>query len=954
MKQMPSLLVRVEITFRAFIGRLVLTILAMAPLNALSQYQSYTAPFRFLSNTTGSVYTNDPLVSCKDYEGIPGYLSQTTAFVYDFEDNYDNPVTEYVLEDSTYGFVHCYGYGPAPIRHFPSVVGSPARYHYCPYGGELFQYGDTRECRFEDQPPTCPAGIDPETGLCIQAKTCPVGANPIDPASGAKLHDQVDIVHSSAAHPLNLQRYYNSQSPYWGSELSRGWSHNWQRHLVLTARQRASPTVAVLHEDGSHSRFNRPLGSTKWFSADQSKDTFDELRDIDGVLTGYTVKRSEADALETYSAEGLLLSVRERNGWVATLRYSDAATPASIAPRPGLLIEVRNHFGRKLQFRYDAQARLVRSLDFAGKAVRYRYDDAGRLDRVTWQDNKFRTYHYEDPRFPNALTGVTDEAGVRYATYAYDDQGRAKSTELAGGKGRVEVQYNADGTSTVTDYSGAGSTSSTYTFETAGGNIRPTTVSGPCVLCGSTQQSSSYDRATGALNKSIAHDGTVTFYQYDDAKGRETERATFLKSFKHADTRPPLANATKVVSTRWHAKWNLPLTVAEPNKITDYGYDGNGNRSSESWSATKDDTGAAKFDPVKVGDTIQRSWKYTASTNLLETATESVNKAETGRWTWAYDTSGLGQVRSVRDVTNDRTGRVDRYDAQGRILDATSDLGVKLGYRYSPRGFMKQAITDGQTVTMDQNDIGLTTDALMPDGQKVKYVYDDTHRLVDVKINGVSISTAMIREGGVPHRISQAYWLRTLAILKGGLESLLPAAIAQAGLPAPPIIIPVPGASGPGQPIVDPLTDSVLSVPPFNDADRKLAEIIEQIVRACQCDPEGGYNKPTLTRAAYSHLLLRGHLSELWANQSYFTTPVTQSLVDEIVSKGTAVFQKTRVTYTADLGRSVGMVRINRSSSNPFEPTRFARVVVETANCGAAWERSRNEVVTMFPVEKGK
>jgi hypothetical protein len=144
----------------------------------------------------------------------------------------------------------------------------------------------------------------------------------------------------------------------------------------------------------------------------------------------------------------------------------------------------------------------------------------------------------------------------------------------------------------------------------------------------------------------------------------------------------------------------------------------------------------------------------------------------------------------------------------------------------------------------------------------------------------------------------------------------------------------------------------MMSSSPMNSADKNIAAIWEQIVRACQCDPTGGYNKPTLTPAAYSHLLLRGHLSELWANQSYFTFSVTQSLVDEVVAKGGIPRPEgTKIVYQrVDLGRQVGMVRKNRSSTNPFESTRHVRLIVETANCGG-WNRTRNEVVTFFPVE---
>ena len=48
--------------------------------------------------------------------------------------------------------------------------------------------------------------------------------------------------------------------------------------------------------------------------------------------------------------------------------------------------------------------------------------------------------------------------------------------------------------------------------------------------------------ASGNPVKTIAHDGTVTFYAYD-AKGRQTERATFPSSYATATTRPALADA---------------------------------------------------------------------------------------------------------------------------------------------------------------------------------------------------------------------------------------------------------------------------------------------------------------------------------------------------------------------------------------------------------------------------
>ena len=156
-----------------------------------------------------------------------------------------------------------------------------------------------------------------------------------------------------------------------------------------------------------------------------------------------------------------------------------------------MLIALRNHFGREIRFTYDAQSRIAEVLPpgavsgtGAGSAtspIRYTYDEAaslgpgvpvrGQLSSVSWQDGAVRRYHYEDARWPQALTGITDEAGVRYATYSYNDLGRVERSEHVGGADRVDFAYgfNAAGqaTSTLTDYTGpnGAATSRSYTFD---------------------------------------------------------------------------------------------------------------------------------------------------------------------------------------------------------------------------------------------------------------------------------------------------------------------------------------------------------------------------------------------------------------------------------------------------------------------------------------------------------
>ena len=84
--------------------------------------------------------------------------------------------------------------------------------------------------------------------------------------------------------------------------------------------------------------------------------------------------------------------------------------------------------------------------------------------RLSFTDGSVHRYHHEDGRWPQAVTGITDEAGARYGTYSYDAQGRVTRSELSGGA-RLDFAYARDAggkpATTVTDYSGAGGAATT-------------------------------------------------------------------------------------------------------------------------------------------------------------------------------------------------------------------------------------------------------------------------------------------------------------------------------------------------------------------------------------------------------------------------------------------------------------------------------------------------------------
>jgi YD repeat-containing protein len=564
--------------------------------------------------------------------------------------------------------------------------------------------------------------LNEETRQCeldkwLPDQTCTVG-HPVSPATGAKVKEQIDYTGAGAA-PLSFIRSYNS-------DPRMGWTHNWAKRLdlfghpfVIWAYRGSSSRMAFTDPDsaGTADAYQPVL---------PSRDRLSNTLDANGNISGWTLNVFEDDSREHYDADGRLLSVEMRNGWRYTLTY-----------KGGQLDKVTNPFGRSLGFRYNADGRMSRLVDPAGGEIAYGYDDRGNPNRVTWQDKKFRRYHYEDKRFPELLTGITDEADVRVETYSYDDQRRVKETSLAGGVDRLTFEYGGIAGSSpqtvVTQYTEAGSTSSTYRFTRPASGLAwaPSSITAPCSLCGNTQANTTYDGA-GRVFKAVAHDDTPTFYQYDET-GRETERATFPASFQNAATRPALEEATRVVSTRWHATWNLPREVAEPNKITEYGYDGRGNLKREAWSATTDATGTATFDATKIGGSYAAEYDYNKK-NLLTTIVEKIDNKLTAKTTYLIDSKRGEATRATNELTGESAEAV-AYDDHGRLREEIDPYGV-IKRNYAARGFIETE-GDAQNLTLVKHNInGLLDRVETATGLVFEWFYNDVHQVKRIELNG--------------------------------------------------------------------------------------------------------------------------------------------------------------------------------------------------------------------------
>jgi YD repeat-containing protein len=545
--------------------------------------------------------------------------------------------------------------------------------------------------------------------------SCPV-ADPVYPATGVTTLTEADFI-SGGDTPMMFKRTYRS-APFVRTDAGFGpmWFHSWQRQLGLGNARSSSPQVVAYREDGSKVTFVKTGGA--WVTADGT------LLALTESGTRWTVIDRVTDTSETYSTQGVLLSVSTHDLRVTTLIYSDANTPANIAPAPGLLIAATEHaansiadFDLTLRFSYDAKYRLTQMTDPTGGVSRYAYDTHDNLVSVAWPDGNVRRFVYENTAFWSLLTGVIDETGSRIATWTYDSKGRAIAVSHPDTTRNVQFSYGT-GTTTVTD----SQRSTTLNFSAVAGVQRPTGSSSPSGATSTTWS------AMGNLLTDTAADGSNTEYSYD-AGGRPVRSSRSNPS------------GTVITSVRYADATSLrPSMMATPGMMRAFVYDNLGNLTGVSELTTHDVTGAQGFD-ASTANGQQRTYGMTYdSANHLKTQQVYVNGVMTEDWhltwdgtansrIWSEYKSGRGNMVSLRDAAHrpieiSGTGFIAwvTYDARGRIGtfiydEAASPLNgdlrrrLTVKYGYAPDGRVVSrtgtvATNGGADTPIGQDEIG--------------------------------------------------------------------------------------------------------------------------------------------------------------------------------------------------------------------------------------------------------
>jgi YD repeat-containing protein len=638
-----------------------------------------------------------------------------------------------------------------PGKYYETMVSGFRRWD-CP--GQFSMNNYSGVCTRPDPPePSCDCNA-PRTG------------NPILPSTGTKEQVEVDYI-GSGSNSLRFVRTYRSHLRKWAHNyqmfaldfaslsqnpsLIQSWPEQACYNGVGATTGKASCYVYIGPRTGKVNDFSVMRGNDRILSFGTDinfapkadiNDRVTKITDAAGVPTGWQVYNAATEKTERYDLSGRLRSIAAHNGQVLTLTYSDANAPPSTAPGAGFLTRVTDQFGRQLNFTYDASGRMVTMTDPTGGVYQYAYDEVSsfvkpgkspgnNLTSVTYPDGKKRIYWYneqdktENTDLPNFLTGITDENGVRYATYTYDFQGGATSTQHAGGVEKYSVSYPSERVqSKVTDPLGA---VRTFNFQTILGVVKNTSQSQPAGA-GSNAVSSSitYD-ANGNVASRTDFNGNKICYDYDLTRNLETVRLEGLTSSatcSSALSATSLTGTTRKITTQWHAQYRMPTLIAEPNRLSTFSYDSNGNLLSRTEQATTDPTGGQGTAATTTG--AARAWRYTYNDiGLMLTATD----ARGASTTYTYDEQGnlATKTNAVGHVTT-----LSDYDANGRAGKIVGPDGVSTELVYSPRGQLISRTVAGETIGYEYDSVGQLKQLTLADGAYLTYSYDDAHRLIGV------------------------------------------------------------------------------------------------------------------------------------------------------------------------------------------------------------------------------
>jgi RHS repeat-associated protein len=639
--------------------------------------------------------------------------------------------------------------------------------------------------------------------------------NPINLVGKTKIQVEQDY-QGADPFPLAFSRYYAypngaSDRAYYGSRsIGKGWRHNYSRNIHIR-----SQLILATRPDGKERYFKRLPDD----SAEALSNSLDRLAPIKemGELVGWEFRAEGGSEREIYGVHGKLVRIEHTSGAAHILHYANPPTEWDAQ-----LIAVEHSIsGRKIQFSLTPFTITIEALTTPdGSIITYTRNAEDRLTSVHYPfadgTGTSRQYIYGEPDFApsdvrdqsDALTGIIDENGIRYATFRYDSLRRPIGSEHAGGADAVSITYGVDGSIDVLEPTGG---TRTVVHSSHPGRKRV--------------QSSSTMAGTCSAGTQFFHTELGDIRESRDGNGngkcfvRSSDRRLVTKSLEGLAPNeqcpedlmtytPPLETLHRLTTQEWHPSFDLPVGIARPRHVTRYVYHGmpdpsqsgalaqcvKGSSSSNYFAAvcavldyeTEDDSGSLGFAAPSLLSREQR-FQYSSDLKLLESDGPRVDVSDVTTYAYyaATDETGCHQATGpchrrgdLHTITN-ALGHVTtqaRYDRSGRLTRSIDANGVVTELNYHARGWLLSRTVKGATATEDATTTfaytasGEVQRITQADGSYLVYGYDDAHRLtsvtdalgnrIDYTLNSAgnrAAETTRDPQGAVTRQLSRVY-----------------------------------------------------------------------------------------------------------------------------------------------------------------------------------------------------
>jgi len=400
------------------------------------------------------------------------------------------------------------------------------------------------------------------------------------------------------------------------------------------------------------------------------------VRDPWGQVIKVVDPEGNASTME-YDAAGLLTAVQDPLGAVTRLAYDPLGRPTALTDANANVT----------QWNYDAAGRVLGEVDALGKPRVARYNERGQLQAQTNRRGQTTTLTYD----AQGRVVATDANGDP-ATFAYDQTGRLVG--MKDGDSDYRLAFTADGLlRTVAD--GVADVPVSYEYDSVGRRV--TMTAGKDVVHYaydafgrlSTIQGSvgkvafEYDQF-GRRSAMLYPNGVKTTYAYDKLNRLTELRAVgpdgkdiahYQYAYDILGNRTRMTEGADQVTQYAYDTLSRLTTVTEGTNVTEYTYDGVGNRVA-----------------VMTGG-VKEAYTTGKDNQLLKA----------GSAVFTYDADGNLVSRS----TTNGTAYTYRYDAANRLIAAMGPSGA-VAYGYAPNGARVSRAEAGQAATrylFDQEDV---------------------------------------------------------------------------------------------------------------------------------------------------------------------------------------------------------------------------------------------------------